>query len=210
MEDKERLKVQPRAERPKETEVKNGHPSDEKVVFKNTEVEEGESSEEESVSKGPLEGEQGKVEEVVEDFKSKYLYLAAELENQKKRFRREQENFFKFGGERILGDLIEVIDNLERTIAAIEKDQDEKVQNIVTGINMVKKQFIEVLGRHGLTPLESLGEEFDPSVHEAVAEKESEQEESNKVVSVFEEGYKLKGRLLRAAKVVVSKRLANK
>ena len=204
MEEKETLKAQHCVGKPKETEVKNGHPPDEKMVSENTEVEEGESSEEKSDNKKAFEEEQGKVEEVVEDFKSKYLYLAAELENQKKRFQKEQENFFKFGGERILGDLIEVVDNLERTITAIEKDKDEKVQNIVAGVNMVKKQFLEVLGRHGLTLLESLGKEFDPSVHEAIAEKESEQE-SNKVISIFEQGYKLNGRLLRAAKVIVSK-----
>ncbi|MCY4643410.1 MAG: nucleotide exchange factor GrpE [Bacteriovoracales bacterium] len=146
--------------------------------------------------------ENGKEEK--EDFKSKYLYLAAELENQKKRFQKEREQLTKFGGEKILGDFLEVADNLGRTVTAIEKDEDEKVKNIVKGINMVKKQFLDKLRRHGLTPVESLGKDFDPAVHEAMAQEESDQE-ANKVISVFEEGYKLNGRLLRAAKVVVSK-----
>ena len=139
-----------------------------------------------------------------EDFQSKYLYLAAELENQKKRFQRERENLFKFGGEKILSDLLKVIDNLERIIAAIEQDQDKKIQNISTGVKMVKKEFLDTLGRHGLSPLESLGQEFDPNLHEAIGEKESTQE-TNRVIEVFEQGYKLNGRLLRAAKVIVAK-----
>ena len=141
---------------------------------------------------------------VEEDFKSKYLYLAAELENQKRRFQKERENIFKFGSEKILSDLIEVVDNLERTVAAINKNEDEKIKNIVKGIDMVRKQLLDTLDRHGLTHLESLGKDFDPSIHEAVAQEESDQE-SNKIISVFERGYKLNGRLLRAAKVVVAK-----
>ena len=139
-----------------------------------------------------------------EDFKSKYLYLAAELENQRRRFQREKEHIFKFGSEKILSDLIEVVDNLERTIAAIEKSDDEKVQNIVKGVALVKKQFLDTLQRHGLYPLESLGKEFDPTLHEAMGQEESDQE-SNKIINVFEQGYKLNGRLLRAAKVIVAK-----
>ena len=214
MEEKEEVKAQPSVEKLKETEVESGHSSNEKTVSdgktvsENAGVQKGEAPEE----KGEAPEEKGKApeqecensQEVIEDFKSKYLYLAAELENQKKRFQKERESFFRFGSERILGDLIQVVDNLERTIAAIEKDKDEKVHNIVTGINMVKNQFLDTLGRHGLTLLESLGKEFDPSVHEAMAEEESEQE-SNKIISVFEQGYKLNGRLLRAAKVIVSK-----
>ena len=151
-----------------------------------------------------LESEKKEEEREREDFKSKYLYLAAELENQKKRFQKEREQLIKFGAEKILGDLLEVVDNLGRTLDAIERDEDEKVKNIVKGIDMVKKQFLDKLTRHGLSPVESLGKDFDPAFHEAMAQEESDQE-SNKVIGVFEEGYQLNGRLLRAAKVVVSK-----
>ena len=148
--------------------------------------------------------EEAEPAESPEDFQSKYLYLAAELENQRKRFQRERENLFKFGGEKILSDLLKVIDNLERTIAAMEQDQDKKIQNISIGVKMVKKEFLDTLGRHGLSPLESLGQEFNPNLHEAIGEKESTQE-SNRVIEVFEQGYELNGRLLRAAKVIVAK-----
>ena len=159
---------------------------------------------EEAVESAEVESAEVEPAESPEDFQSKYLYLAAELENQRKRFQRERENLFKFGGEKILSDLLKVIDNLERTIAAIEQDQDKKIQNISIGVKMVKKEFLDTLSRHGLSCLESLGQEFDPNLHEAIGEKESTQE-TNRVIEVFEQGYKLNGRLLRAAKVIVAK-----
>ena len=168
----------------------------------NGEAQEGKA--EEGPKNGPEVEKKEERGEKAEDFKAKYLYLAAELENQRKRFDKERENIFKFSNEKILSDLIEVVDNLERTIAAIEKSEDDKVKNIVKGVNMVKKQFLDTLGHHGLCPLESLGQEFDPSIHEAMAQEESDQE-SNKIINVFEQGYKLNGRLLRAAKVIVAK-----
>ena len=199
MEEKETVKVEGSANQDKVPEAKSEQSVDENTIFDNTSSPEGQDDVTEA-----QEQQNDKEVEVEEDFKSQYLYLAAELENQKKRFQRERENLFKFGGEKILSDLIEIIDNLERTITAIEKDKNEKVKNIAVGVNMVKKQFLDTLNRHGLTPLESLGKEFDPSIHEAMAQEESDQE-SNRIIRVFEQGYKLNGRLLRAAKVVVAK-----
>lgn len=139
-----------------------------------------------------------------EDFKEKYYYLAAELENTRKRFDREKQNLLKFGNERVLSGLIEVVDNLERTVDAISADEDEKVKNIVVGIEMVKKQFLDVLSSNGLEQLQALGEIFDPNVHEAMAQKPCEGKKDQEVVEVFQKGYKLNGRLLRAAKVIVA------
>ena len=177
---------------------------------KKPETVQAEPEDEEGVADADREEEEEQQQEHQEqqeeaDFKTKYFYLAAELENQRKRFQRERENLFKFGNEKILGDLIEVIDNLERTIAAIDHSEDKKIKNIVQGVDIVKKQFLDTLGRHGLTPLESLGEEFDPNLHEAMAQEEAEGQEPNKIIRVFEQGYKLNGRLLRAAKVIVAK-----
>ena len=172
-------------------------------------LESEENSEDGGVKEAPEGGGQEKQEkqesiEEAEDFKGKYLYLAAELENQRKRFQRERENLLKFGGEKILHDLVEVVDNLERTVAAIESSEDEKIKNIVSGIDMVKKQFLHTLACHGLTSMDSLGEDFDPSFHEAMAQEESDHP-PNRIIRVFERGYKLNGRLLRAAKVIVAK-----
>lgn len=138
------------------------------------------------------------------DFKAKFYYLAAEMDNLQKRNQRDRENLVKYGNEKILTDLISVIDNFERTIAALKHDNDDKVKNIVTGIEMIRGQFLELLKKYGLTPVESLGKSFDPNFHEAVSKKEVEGKEENEVLEEFQRGYVLNGRLLRASMVVVN------
>lgn len=144
------------------------------------------------------------VEKKEEDFKAKYFYIAAEMDNFRKRMEREKENLVKFGNERVLSDLIQVVDNFERTIEMLRPDQDPKIKNIVTGIDMVNKQFLDTLAKHGLTTVQSVGKEFDPHLHEAVAQEYVEGVKPNHVTKEFQKGYSLNGRLLRAAKVVVA------
>lgn len=138
------------------------------------------------------------------DFKSKYFYVAAEMENYRKRMEREKENLLKYGNEKVLNDLIQVADNFERTIGMLRGDQDTKVKNLVVGLDMINKQFIDTLGKHGLTPLEAVGKEFDPNFHEAIAQEYVEGAKPNEVIKEFQKGYVLNGRVLRASKVVVS------
>lgn len=140
-----------------------------------------------------------------EDFKNKFYYLAAEMDNLRKRHEREREQLIKFGNEKVLSGLIEVVDNLERTLTAIEKDEDEKVKNIVVGIDMVRKQFMDTLKNNGLEIVEAVGKEFDPNFHEALAQQPAEGKKDGEVILEYQKGYLLNGRLLRAAKVVVAK-----
>lgn len=145
---------------------------------------------------------EAKKEEV--DYKEKYFYLAAEHENYRKRMDREKENIIKYGNEKVLSDLLEVIDTFERTIDMLRPDEDEKVKNLVVGLDMVSKLFLDKLDKHGLTQVESLGKDFDPNFHEAMAQEYVEGKKPNEVVKEFQKGYVLNGRLLRAAKVVVA------
>jgi molecular chaperone GrpE len=139
-----------------------------------------------------------------EDFKAKYYYLAAEFDNAKKRFEREKENLIKYGNEKLLSSLVGVVDNFDLTVNALQSDNDDKVQNIVKGINMIRNQFGEVLKQNGLTPVESLGKIFDPNFHEAVAQAPAPGKEDQEVITEYQRGYTLNGRLLRASKVVVA------
>lgn len=140
-----------------------------------------------------------------ENFKEKFYYLAAEMENMRKRNERERENLLKFGSEKILKGLLEVVDNLERTTQAISTDEDEKVKNIYTGIEMVSNQFLDVLKQNGLEPVKTVGEQFDPNFHEAMSQQAQEGKDDNEIIMEYQKGYVLNGRLLRAAKVVVVK-----
>lgn len=138
------------------------------------------------------------------DFKAKYYYIAAEMDNYRKRMEREKENLVKYGNERVLSDLLQVVDNFERTIDMLKPDQDPKMKNVVTGLEMVKKQFIDTLSKHGLTPVDSVGKDFDPNFHEALSQEYMEGARPNEVIKEFQKGYTLNGRLIRASKVVVA------
>ncbi|MBP9682311.1 MAG: nucleotide exchange factor GrpE [Bacteriovorax sp.] len=138
------------------------------------------------------------------DFKAKYYYLAAEVENMRKRFEREKENLLKFGNEKVLSGLVGVIDNFDLTVNALRNDNDDKVQNIVKGIDMIRTQFLDVLKQNGLTQVESLGKVFDPNFHEAVAQAPAEGKQDQEIITEYQRGYLLNGRLLRASKVVVA------
>lgn len=138
------------------------------------------------------------------DFKAKYFYIAAEMDNYRKRMEREKENLLKYGNEKVLSDLLQVVDNFERTIEMLKPDVDQKVKNIVTGLDMVRKQFIDALSKHGLTPVDSVGKDFDPNFHEALAQEYAEGKKPNEIVKEFQKGYTLNGRLIRPSKVVVA------
>lgn len=140
-----------------------------------------------------------------EDFKEKYYYLAAEMQNMQRRFEKDRENLLKYGNERLLNDMIDVVDNLERTLGFISTDEDEKVKNIVVGIEMINKIFLDNLEKHGLKQIDALGKEFDPHFHEALAQQPAEGKEDNEVIQVHQTGYKLNDRVIRAAKVVIAK-----
>jgi molecular chaperone GrpE len=157
---------------------------------------------EETVTQEAATPEVEKKEEV--DYKAKYFYIAAEMDNYRKRMEREKENLLKYGNERVLSDLLEVVDNFDRTIGMLKGDQDQKVKNLVIGLEMIEKQFLDTMGKHGLTPIQSIGKEFDPNFHEAVAQEYAEGTKPHEVIKEFQKGYTLNGRVMRASKVVVS------
>ena len=140
-----------------------------------------------------------------EDYKEKYYYLAAEMENLKKRHGREREELLKYGTERLIKALLGVVDDLERAVQAIEKDEREDIKNIHQGIDMVKVQFLTILKEGGLQAVEALGKVFDPHFHEAVGRRKDEDKKDNEILEEYQKGYLLNGRLIRPAKVAVVK-----
>jgi molecular chaperone GrpE len=145
------------------------------------------------------------LEKKEDDFKEKYFYIAAEMQNMQRRFDKEKENLLKFGSENILRDMLDVVDNFERTLGFIQADEDEKVKNIAVGVDMISKQFVEALGKHGLKKVEALGEIFDPNFHEALAGQPAEDKKESEIIQVHQNGYTLNERLVRPAKVVIVK-----
>ncbi len=103
-----------------------------------------------------------------ESYKDKYYYVIAEMQNMQKRFDREKQSLLKYGSENILSDIVEVVDNFERTLSFISDSEDKNIKNIAVGIEMIQKQLLETLEKHGLKQLRALGETFDPNFHEAL------------------------------------------
>jgi molecular chaperone GrpE len=124
------------------------------------------------------------------------MYLRAEFDNARKRQEREMERVMRNASERLVNDLLPILDNLER---ALEVEGDVR-----GGVQATLGQFAAVLGEQGLTPVPSDGEPFDPNVHEAVMSEPSEEHEENTVLRTFQRGYTLNGKPIRTAKVVVA------
>ncbi len=189
-----------------ENTTENKEVQDEAVVETDTPEEESEiHADAEHVADEHLSKEEVKEEAHGDEFKEKYFYLAAEMQNMEKRFQRDKEQLLKFGNEKLLKDMLDIVDNLERTLGFINKDEDEKVKNIVVGIEMIQKMFIESLSKHGLKQIEALGKEFDPNFHEALAQQPAEGKKDMEVIQVHQNGYTLNDRVIRAAKVIVAK-----
>ncbi len=138
----------------------------------------------------------------------KYLRLAAEFENYKRVTQREQREQIRFGNEQILRELLPVIDNLERAIRSAKENGGGEA--LVRGVELTLKQLTEALAKFGVRPIASVGEPFDPTCHQAVAQVESAAVAANTVVEEFQKGYLLHDRLLRPAMVSVSIGTADK
>jgi molecular chaperone GrpE len=132
----------------------------------------------------------------------RFLRERAELENFKKRMQRETAEALRFACEPLIRELLPVVDNLER---AAEHAPDDGPA-ILEGVRLVLKAFVAVLDRYGVRGVDALGEPFDPSRHQAMAQVESAEDEPNRVVEQHHRGYLLHDRLLRPALVTVSRR----
>ena len=134
------------------------------------------------------------------------LRTLAEFENYRKRVARENDRQRRTAAQDLMRDLLPVLDNLERALDHADDDSPAPAGagGFVEGVRMVLKQMCDVLSRHGLEPIASLGEPFDPNVHEAMAVMPSDEHPADHVVNEFQRGYRLGEFVLRPAKVVVN------
>ena len=148
-------------------------------------------------------GEATDLEAELEAARDAALRAQADAINVQRRAEQEIERARKFALERFCGDLLSVVDNLER---ALESSVDEQGNVALTeGIELTRKGFMDVLGRYGVESVDPMGEPFDPETAQAMSMVEQPDVEPNSVVAVMQKGYTLNGRLLRPAMVMVSK-----
>lgn len=139
----------------------------------------------------------------VEDAENRYLRLYADFENYRRRIRLEQEANEKYKSQQIITNLLPALDNFERAMA-IEPDNDQ-TKALLEGVQMIYRSILDVLKQEGAEPIEAVGKEFDPNLHQAVMQSEDDQYDSNIVVEEFQKGYKLKDRVIRPSMVKVNR-----
>ena len=132
-----------------------------------------------------------------------YLRERADMENLRKRHQRDKEDAIRFANDRLLKEMIPVLDNLERAVEHAVQGEDAQ-NGLLEGVNMTITQFRKVLEDFGVKPISALGEPFDPNLHQAMGHIESEKA-PNTVVSEFQKGYLLHDRLLRPSLVMVAR-----
>ena len=142
--------------------------------------------------------EEVKEEGKEEDDDLRYLRLMADFQNYRKRAEKEKKDLYSYANEKIMTELLAVLDNFER---ALDHDTGDGFRE---GIEMIFKQLTDVLEKSGLAEIPALGEEFDPNVHSAVMTEETEDYESGKVSGVMQKGYTLNGKVIRPTMVKVA------
>jgi molecular chaperone GrpE len=180
------------------------------------EEQESAASSEGSEEKAAAEDEQPDVETLqqeLEETRTKMLRIAADAENFKKRMERDKDKLLKYAGENILRELLTTVDNLDRALeqGGIEGGEPEqKLEALLAGVELTQKGLHSMLERFDVTPLDSVGQPFNPDEMDALTMEASEEVPANHVLTEFAKGFNFKDRVLRHAQVVVSSGSAEK
>ncbi|MFZ5817715.1 MAG: nucleotide exchange factor GrpE [Bacillota bacterium] len=139
----------------------------------------------------------------IADLKERLLRAQADFENYRRRVAREKEELALYANQKLLLSFLPVLDNLERALATQPVAGDEKLRQ---GVELTARSFREILAKEGVTPIEAVGQPFDPNQHEAVMTEESTEHEDGTVLFEFQKGYRLGDRVIRPSMVKVNKR----
>jgi molecular chaperone GrpE len=144
------------------------------------------------------------VQEEARETYDRLLRLSAEFDNYKKRTSREMRDVVRYANEKILKELLLVVDNLERAIDSANQDNASE-DSLIQGIDLTLNEVLKILKRYDVQPVKALGESFDPAFHQAMMQQEVDDTPANMVIQEMQKGYIMHDRLLRPAMVVVSK-----
>jgi molecular chaperone GrpE len=141
----------------------------------------------------------------LKELQDKMLRLQADLENNRKRLEKEKQDFVKFANEGIIVELLNIMDDLERTVNLAETKQED-LPAFLKGVEMILAHLYDLLKEHGVKRIEAEGKVFDPHFHEALLQVEDKDKPEHTVVEELQKGYLLNDRVIRTAKVKVSKK----
>ena len=174
----------------------------------NFESESGEPVDIEEISEENISEPEALLKEKIKEYEEQNLRIRAEFANYKRRVEREQVEFTTYFKGEILLSLLPILDDFKMMIEKSSEKENEK--SILEGAKLIYDKLQQILEKEGLEKVQALGEDFDPEIHEALMMKSIDNEDDhNKVIEVFQEGYKLQDRLLRPSKVIVGQHEAN-
>ena len=150
-------------------------------------------------------------EEELETLKDKLARTFAEMENQRRRFEKEKEDAYEYGGYSFAKEALNLLDNLERSKAVLESDEKLKntdaLKKIVEHLDIINNDMLSIFKKNNIEPVKSINEKLDPNLHQAMLEIEDESKEPGTIVQEIQKGFMMKDRLLRPALVAVSKKI---
>ena len=153
-------------------------------------------------------------EEKILELEDKVARAFAEIENQRRRFEKEKEDAFNYGGFAFAKETLSLMDNLERSKQILENDETLKnsdaLKKTLEHFDIINKDMVSILSKNGITSLDSIGKKLDPNFHQAMMEIDDDQKEPGTIIQEIQKGFMMKDRLLRPSLVGVSKRTENK
>ena len=153
-------------------------------------------------------------EEEILSLKDKVNRIYAESENQRRRFEKEKEEAFEYGGFSFAKETLNLLDNLERSKVSLENDETLKntagVKKLIDHIDIINKDMISIFKKNNIEPIKAIGQKLDPNIHQAMMEVEDDEKEQGTIVQEIQKGFMMKDRLLRPSLVGVSKKKVKK
>tara|TARA_Y100001970_G_scaffold6668_1_gene7668 strand:+ start:943 stop:1587 length:645 start_codon:yes stop_codon:yes gene_type:complete len=153
-------------------------------------------------------------EEEIENLKDKIARTFAEMENQRRRFEKEKDDAFEYGGFAFARESLNLLDNLERSKVSLENDEKlkntETLKRVIDHLNVINKDILSIFKKNNIEPIKSINEKLDPNLHQAMMEIEDDTKEPGTIVQEIQKGFMMKDRLLRPSLVGVSKKKLEK
>ncbi len=173
---------------------------------------ETEKIDDENLETEKIEDEKLNPEDELETLKDKLARTFAEMENQRRRFEKEREDAYEYGGFSFAKETLNLLDNLERSKAALENDEElkdtEALKKIVEHLDIINNDMLSIFKKNNIEPVKSINEKLDPNLHQAMMEVEDDTKEPGTIVQEIQKGFMMKDRLLRPSLVGVSKKTA--
>jgi len=186
----------------------------EKEENQNPHSDDGEKAKENKDPNKTSENKNLKPEDKIKELEDKLARAYAEIENQRRRFEKEKDDAFDYGGFSLARETLNLIDNLERSKLALENDENlknsETLKKTVDHLNVIQKDMISILKKNNIEEIKSIDQKLDPNLHQAMMEVEDDNKEPGTVVQEIQKGFMMKDRLLRPSLVAVSKKTNKK